>query len=65
MEIIHLPGDVSLLLTDIVSTQNGSIGCHGDKDYYATEMVGLLGNCFFFNKLSVLKVINRSAGKKR
>ena len=60
---------MSLLLTGIVSTQYGSTGCHGDKDYYAIDMVGLLRQflflfLFFFTNLVSVKVIQRSAGKE-
>lgn len=50
---------MSFLLTGTVSTQYDNIGCHGDKDYYAINMVGLLDK--IFTNLESLEVIKGSA----
>lgn len=46
-------------MTGTVSTQYDNIGCHGDKDYYAINMVGLLDK--IFTNLESLEVIKGSA----
>lgn len=54
---------MSLLLTGIVSTQYDNVGCHGDKDYHAINMVGLLDKTF--TDLRAIEVIKESAGNKK
>ena len=54
---------MSLLLTSIVSAEYDSVGCQGDKDYYAINMVGLLDKTFI--DLRITEVIKGLAGKQR
>ena len=52
-----------MLLTSIVSVEYDSVGCQGDKDYYAINVVGLLDKTFI--DLRITEVIKGLAGNQR
>ena len=54
---------MSLLLTSIVSAEYDSVGCQGDKDYYAINVVGLLDKTFI--DLRITEIIKGLAGNQR
>ena len=52
-----------MLLTSIVSAEYDSVGCQGDKDYYAINVVGLLDKTFI--DLRITEIIKGLAGNQR